>query len=116
MSEKVKVTNTTVEKKKPTPLVRKSTEERKVKTKTVKNASSVTPQRRQSAPAKSPAGQPDGSKTKLKGLMSPSLKEKPKVNKEHGPRRKDMKAFVIPRKAKEKGKLLCIHHMLAQSG
>ncbi|XP_071815985.1 uncharacterized protein [Apostichopus japonicus] len=100
MSEKVKFSDTT-SKKKSTP-IKKTTEERKLKNKTSQNASSATPQRRNSAPARSARGKFDGPRMRLKGLPPPSPKEKPKVSKEHGPRRKDMRAFVIPRKAKEK--------------
>lgn len=103
MSEKVKLSDTT-SKKKSTP-IKKTTEERKLKNKTSQNASSATPQRRNSAPARSARGKFDGPRMRLKGLPPSSPKEKPKVSKEHGPRRKDMRAFVIPRKAKEKGEL-----------
>ena len=94
-------------KKLTSPPVKKTDEVKKLKT---KGSDSVTPKRvrrTSSADGRTKATNAEGSNAKAKVSPAISPRSKPKSSKEHGPRRKDMKAFVIPRMAKEKGK--CIH-------
>lgn len=114
MSEKKQTENSenkTGEKSKETPPkqkskltspVKKTNEVKKLKNKS--NDGIVPKQVKRTSSADGPAKAANVDATKVKGKDGPAVspRMKPKSSKEHGPRRKDMKAFVIPRMAKEK--------------